>query len=122
MVDKYDSPIIQTKLIQKSRSYVHLLKKTELYTLQDWLKDLKEFQLDSLFDTNVLGRAYLYTASLKIDDISENNINGRTGDLLKYETSLSMNEQSVYGSCTCPYEGKCKHIAALLLVARKRSN
>ena len=93
---------------------MQLLSKNDYESLQNWIKNLKEFQLDSMFDTNVLARAYLYTNSISIYKNSENSICGEVGDG-KYQVQISSEDNSILGECSCPYDGKCKHLAALVL-------
>ena len=98
---------------------MYLLSKNDAASLQSWLKELKEFQLDSMFDTNILGRAYLYTESLTLLTSEENVLEYEIGGSSNYQAKIIASKGSIFGSCTCPYEGKCKHIAACLLVAFK---
>jgi len=93
---------------------MQLLSKNASESLQDWINNLKEFQLDSMFDTNVLARAYLYTNSISIYKNSKNSISGSVGDS-KYQVTVDSIDNSIYGECSCPYDGKCKHLAALIL-------
>lgn len=95
---------------------MYLLYDIQHDSLQKWLKELKEFQLDSIFDTSVLGRAFLYTESVEIIKEEENDLEFTVGTNSTYNVQLILKEHSVYGSCTCPYDGKCKHLAASLLV------
>ncbi len=93
---------------------MQFLSKNEFESLQNWKNNLKEFQLDSMFDTNVLARAYLYTNSISIYKNSENSISGIIGDA-KYEGQIESKDNMIFGTCSCPYGGKCKHLAALIL-------
>jgi uncharacterized Zn finger protein len=98
---------------------MYLLSKNDSDSLQNWIKELKEFQLDSMFDTNVLGRAYLYTNSLTSLATEDNMLVYEVGKNTIYHTKLISSNGAIYGSCTCPFDGKCKHIAACILVAIK---
>ena len=97
-----------------------LLSKNGTESLQNWLKELKEFQLDSMFDTNVLARAYLYKDSLKTLVTEENNLEFAVGGDTLYHTKIISSNGEVHGSCTCPFDGKCKHLAACILVSIRR--
>ena len=99
---------------------MYLLSKNDAASLQSWLKELKEFQLDSMFDTNILARAYLYTNSITSVSTEENNLEFHVGSTTIYRTKLSSSNETVYGSCTCLFDGKCKHIAACILVSIQR--
>ncbi len=93
---------------------MNLLSKNDFESLQKWLKDLKEFQLDSMFDTNVLGRAYLYTNSFSSQKNTENSISALVNEK-NYTVQIISENNKIFGECTCPYEGNCKHLAALIL-------
>lgn len=90
------------------------LSKNENESLQIWLKELREFQLDSMFDTQILGRAYLYTDAVSILQSSENTIHAQI-DKGRYLIDLVAINKSIQGMCSCPFEGNCKHLAALIL-------
>ncbi|MEM9548716.1 MAG: SWIM zinc finger family protein [Bacteroidota bacterium] len=94
---------------------MHILVKTDLDSLEQWLKDLKEFQLDSMFDTHILGRAYLYTNAVSIEKKDDLNIFGRVKEK-DYQMQIWAKNNFVHAKCSCPYNGPCKHLAALLLV------
>jgi len=93
---------------------MHLLSSNDFESLQKWLKELKEFQLDSMFDTNVLGRAYLYTNMVSIIKNTKNSISALVGEK-NYKVRITSENHEILGECTCPYEGKCKHLAAIVL-------
>ncbi len=94
---------------------MYLLSKIDNDSLQIWLTELKEFQLDSMFDTAVLARAYLCTNSISIHKNTINSIGAVVGDN-KYEIHITSNNDFILGGCSCPFDGKCKHLAALFLV------
>lgn len=87
--------------------------------LQIWLKELKEFQLDNMFDTNVLGRAFLYTKSVSVLDTTEQSIEAQIREK-NYIVKLFDKEGDIFGQCSCPFDGPCKHQAAVLLVVIDR--
>jgi len=90
------------------------LSTTPYASCLDWIKALKEFQLDSLFDTQVLGRAYLYMKEVNIQDKEKHSIIALVGEK-RYEVHIYQDGKCIYGRCSCPYEGNCKHLAAMLL-------
>ena len=94
---------------------MNILSKNEHKSLQIWLKELKEFQLDSMFETNVLGRAYLYKNSITINKNNPNSVSGIV-EGKQYEVQIISDNNVVKGNCSCPFEGNCKHLAALVLV------
>ena len=95
---------------------MYTLAKTTSDSLEEWLKELKEFQLDGMFDMNILGRAYLYTDSISILEKDQLNISGRVQEK-DYQMHIKLQDQFVYGECSCPFDGPCKHLAALLLIS-----
>lgn len=94
---------------------MNIITKNGLESLQFWLKSVKEFQLDNMFDTNVLGRAYLYTKSIKEVKKERNNIVHHIEGTHTYQTELMHQKGVIYGSCSCPSQGNCKHLAASIL-------
>lgn len=100
---------------------MHHLSKKDNTSLQIWLNELKEFQLDSLFDTAVLGRAYLYIESISINGDTEHHVGASVNDG-KYDVSIQAENNSVLAECSCPYQGNCKHLAALLLFLINRGS
>jgi len=92
-----------------------MLSKNDLNSLQNWLGALKEFQLDSMFDTNVLGRAYLVTPSVSILESLDNKVTGQIEDG-KYALEIISIDGEIHAECSCPFDGNCKHLAALLIL------
>ena len=83
-------------------------------SLQNWIDHLKEFQLDSIFETNILGRAYLLMNDVSIV-LKEKNEVQASFPSKNYLIKINQSENKVQGSCSCPFDGKCKHMAATLL-------
>jgi len=94
---------------------MYLIATSNSSSLQTWLDELKEFQLDSMFDTNVLGRAYLYTQTISFSKKEATRITAIIGKARRYEIHLSSMDGEIKGECSCPFEGKCKHLAALII-------
>lgn len=95
---------------------MYLLSENDSESLQIWLIELKEFQLDSMFDTNVMARAYLYTNSVSILESGRDFVKALVGENNKYEAEIILKDKLIQGRCSCLYDGKCKHLAALILV------
>ena len=83
--------------------------------LNKWLNELQEFQLDSFFDSVILGRAYEYVSKVEHVNHLENKITCQISGSTKYDIEIKMVDNEILGSCTCPYDQKCKHMAAVIL-------
>ncbi|MDF1696745.1 MAG: SWIM zinc finger family protein [Saprospiraceae bacterium] len=95
---------------------MYTLYKNDHLSIQKWIKELKEFQLDSMFDTNVLGRAYLYRNKVSIRSNQPDFISAEVNGSEPYAIELKSEADHIWAGCSCKYKGKCKHVAALLLV------
>jgi len=84
-------------------------------TLSKWITDLHEFQLDSIFDTVILGRAYDYISKVTNVSIQENKVSCQIAGTNIYEINIEMVGNVVKAVCNCPYDQKCKHMAATIL-------
>jgi len=91
-----------------------ILFTTNSDSLQNWFRDLKEFQLDNMFDTQILARAYLLTEAITIEDHKDISVDANMREK-PYKMKVWTKNNKVFGECTCPYDGPCKHLAALLL-------
>ena len=91
------------------------LHKNQYPSLKKWINELKEFQLDSIFETSVLGRSYLYVDQVKDFDILDQMITGKVSGTEEYKMTITSEKDSIWGTCTCKHDQKCKHLAALLL-------
>ena len=78
-----------------------------------WLVTLREFQLDDLFATSILARAYDYVPLIQIDHQTRTLLKATVDH--KYSTYLSSENSQLVGECSCLYQGPCKHLAALIL-------
>ena len=83
--------------------------------LNNWLNQLQEFQLDSFFDSVILGRAYEYVSKVELVYSLENKIRCQISVTNKYDIEIKMDGNEILGSCTCPHDQKCKHLAAVIL-------
>lgn len=88
---------------------------TKASNLNEWINSFKEFQLDDLFETNILARSYL----LKLESFQVHesevsaNITGSNGSI--YHINLKISDFYLVGECSCPYQGNCKHLGALVI-------
>ena len=101
----------------------HMLisKPTAARSLTAWSRGMREFQLDDIFDTSVLGRSYEYQSMIaihkkEIDHIAATVV-GRS-----YMITIALSDQRVIASCTCPHTAACKHIAATILKLRQKAD
>lgn len=92
-----------------------ILAKTSFQTLVEWLFNFREFELDNLFDTSVIGRAYEYVHEIKITNRTKLSISAISDRTTTYLLHLEIIENKVLGTCSCKFEGACKHMAALIL-------
>ncbi len=83
--------------------------------LNNWFNEIQEFQLDSYFDSVVLGRAYDYVSKVEIIKSLENTITCQIPGINKYDIEIKMVGNEVIGNCSCPHNQKCKHLAAVIL-------
>ena len=83
--------------------------------LNTWFHELQEFQLDSFFDTIILGRAFDYVSKVVLLESHQTNIICQLSGTNKYDIEIRMAGNEILGSCTCPHDQKCKHIAAVIL-------
>lgn len=81
--------------------------------LVEYLKALKEFQLDSYFETAVLARAYelQYGVEVKLSSLSQ--ITTMVSN--RYVVEMLSKGSQILVSCKCPYPLPCKHQAAAIL-------
>jgi len=108
-------PFLATKHLTTGTKVKKLLTQTRETTLHNWISQLREFQLDSYFENRILGRAYEYTSKVTLETKRDNQMELAVEGTARYLVTLSLEDQDVYGDCSCPYEGHCKHIAAAIL-------
>jgi len=81
-----------------------------------WIAQLKEFQLDSIFGQSVLAKSYLLLDQIQKSTLSGQRIDGIVLGSKPYDFQLLLKDQTITSSCSCPFDnGPCKHIAAVIL-------
>lgn len=91
------------------------LTKTNSLSLAEWLNELKEFQLDSYFSTQILGRSYDYIPMVTSIKTTKNQNTYKLIGSQVYNVKLEKMGGEIFGQCSCPYNQTCKHIAAVIL-------
>ena len=84
-------------------------------SLTNWINDLQEFQLDNIFDTAVLARAYDYISRVSKISIQEHVVTCQLDGTTLYDTKIEMVGSNINGFCNCPHDQACKHLAATIL-------
>lgn len=87
-------------------------------TFSETLRGLHDGHLAEIFGRTILGRAYDYTNAIESLEISPGSAEAEIYGTEPYETSIECRLGVVFGSCSCPYDSACKHLAALLLYLR----
>ena len=96
---------------------------TPLFQLQEnerfdqKINGLTELHLDGVFPIDVLGRGFTTYLNNGLRQVSflQHSIIAQMQGQSTYTTTLSVRDSEIYGDCTCPFEGRCKHQAALLI-------
>lgn len=83
--------------------------------LNNWFHELQEFQLDSFFDSVILGSAFEYVSKVKLIESHKTKIICQLHGIKKYDVEIKLVGSEILASCTCPYDQKCKHMAAVIL-------
>lgn len=86
-------------------------------------QDLSIKQYLAEIDSQIVIRAISLSRERAIRSITATG-NGATAKIqgtLLYTTKVQFIDEQISGECSCPYEGTCKHIAALLIVLRKEA-
>ena len=99
-----------------------LLTETEYTSLKSFLASLDIDDTWSFADNDVYYRAEDYYMNGAIKEVffrGEHELSARILGTDYYETTIKLDGQQAWSECTCPYEGVCKHIIALLLYATK---
>lgn len=83
------------------------------------IRSLDELKLTMLFPVNILGRGFTYYYEDWISEliIKEGEIRGQVQGAVLYQVRLWKRGSELVGSCNCPHEAKCKHMAAILIAA-----
>ncbi|MCD6474123.1 MAG: hypothetical protein J7K47_04370 [Thermoplasmata archaeon] len=86
------------------------------------LEKLGEKDIEKLFDPVIRQRGYEYFEDEAVVNpvAFENKIMATVVGTANYITSIEVKNNELHFSCTCPYEGRCKHEAALLYAWIKR--
>jgi hypothetical protein len=94
-----------------------LYRLAEGETFAQKLAGLTEVHLDGIFPMAILGRGYTSYNSQCIEDVEflPGQVKARAVGQDVYETTLMEVDRAIFGACTCPFGGRCKHQAALLI-------
>ena len=81
------------------------------------LTGLTELHLDGIFPYAILARGFTsyYNRCVEVVELLPGSVRARTVGQDVYQTTLRKIEDRILGECTCPYDGPCKHQAALLI-------
>jgi len=90
--------------------------------MNDLLKNIDEKDMEELFDPVIRQRGYEYFERGNVINLVsfENKIMATVAGTANYITSIEIKDNELHISCTCPYEGNCKHAAALMYAWMKR--
>ncbi len=87
--------------------------------LSDFLEDLTEDDISSCCEYKIFLRGVEYCDSHLVKNAAyssdENKVKASVKGGEKYNVEIFEHNYEIMGSCTCPYEGVCKHIVAVLL-------
>lgn len=86
-------------------------------TPSQFMSTLEPIELARIFEVAVLGRGhnYYYDGHVEGVDFHPGLIVAEVIGREVYEVHLQLQGQHIVGFCTCPYESRCKHLAAVLL-------
>jgi len=77
------------------------------------------YNYSGLFEDAILSRAYQYANVRHLKSLSVNlkMLSGVVVSTMEYVVHIALdNQQSIESmTCTCPYHGNCKHMAAILI-------
>lgn len=90
-----------------------VLKNPSKNNLQGYLSLLKEFQLDSYFETTVMAKAYELQFEIEVKISTPKQIIAMVSN--RYIVELIHDGHEIQVSCECPYPLPCKHQAATIL-------
>ena len=109
------------------------LGRTYIVAMQEWtilegnaeddlsttIRSLDELKLTMLFPVDILGRGftYYYENWIKGLSIEEGEIRSQVQGADLYQVRFWKSGPKLIASCNCPYEAKCKHMAATLIAA-----
>lgn len=98
-----------------SQTPLYILVEGETFAQK--LANLTELHLDGVFSIAILGRGFTVYQDRCIKEVEflPGQVTARVVGQEVYETALTEAEGELSGGCTCPYNGPCKHLAALLI-------
>ncbi len=96
----------------------HLFSLPQGQTLAEKISRLHDGQLAEIFGRTILNRAYDYLEAIESVDIRPGRVEAEIYGSEPYEVVLEYRAGDVFGDCSCPYEGACKHLAALFMHLR----
>jgi hypothetical protein len=79
---------------------------------------LHDGQLAEIFGRTILNRAYDYLEAIESVYLQPRQAEAKIYGSEPYEVVLEHRAGDVFGDCSCPYESRCKHLAALLMHLR----
>ena len=95
-----------------------LLFKTTKSNLKQSIDALTDDDIFSLCSSTIYHRGEDYYNEGAIEEVfysGDNQLNARVIGSLEYEVKVQLHDENVSASCTCPFDGVCKHIIAVLL-------
>lgn len=94
-----------------------LFQLTQGETFAQKLASLTELHLDGVFGFTILGRGFTSYDNNCVENVtySPGQVTARTVGQDVYQTTLTKIAEVIFGECTCPFDGRCKHQAALLI-------
>ena len=87
--------------------------------LANVLQSLDELKLTTLFPVDILGRGftYYYENWITTLEIKGEHIKAVVEGSSSYQVQIQKQGGELKALCDCPYDGKCKHIAAVLIAS-----
>lgn len=88
-------------------------------SLKQAFQSLDELKLTTLFPVSILGRGFTYYYEGWIENllIKQEHIQATVSGNAVYSIQIQQKGGNLYGNCNCPFEGKCKHMAAVMISA-----
>lgn len=98
---------------------LHLFSLPSNTPLAEKIRRLTDSNLAGIFGHTILNRAYDYLDAIESLDIQPGRAEAEILGSEPYEVTIDHRGGSVFGGCSCPYDGGvCKHLAALLMHLR----
>lgn len=94
-----------------------LFQLAEGETVAQKLSELTELHLDGVFPHAILARGFTAYYDRCIEKVAflPGQVRAQVVGQDVYETTLTAVDREIRGACTCPYDDRCKHQAALLI-------